>query len=255
MIGCEESTETLEVKKSNFIPLTIGNYWIYQSYELNQYGGIVNGTQTIDSLVLPEFHKINNFITYYFVRYRNGNLLDTLFFQEYDNQVFKYSGKDLFTPNFAGDYLPIIKYDLRVDESWNLLNKVIYDYPVNIDRKEYKGIYMYTINGTYVAQDSINLGNSLYLSKIFSNKYDSKLEFKIGRKNYNPNGSYYYDTLNYYQLHKYNEWYRVAEGIGFTQLKRDAHRMNYTTEPSSTITGSESYNGWESVLLRWGKAK
>ena len=161
----------------------------------------------------------------------------------------------MYIPDFTGDYLPIIDLSVKLDESWNLLTKYIYPYYTEIDGINYEGTYRHTINGNYVSTDSTGIENKAYLSQFYSNKYDSKLDFSIPRKNYNTDGSYYWDTLRYNKLLKYVEWYRVVKGIGFTHIKREPYSMNVTTSPSSTISEIKTFNGKESILLRFGKVK
>ena len=58
IISCQKNDE-LEVSKSNFTPLKIGNYWIYKNYNVDSIG---NETEisTIDSVVITRDTIINS---------------------------------------------------------------------------------------------------------------------------------------------------------------------------------------------------
>lgn len=252
IISCDENINDPSSYKQDFLPLTVGSYWIYEFHKLDMNRQIIDSSQYIDSLVVEKKEFVeNNLYTFYLVFYKNGFAYDTLFLRKKNNQIFFYVNPDINVKGFSRRWLPLINLNMKYDETWNIFNNQIYDYIEELNGQEYKGTYYITDNGRLVSIDSILFNDNLFFSKYFNHKYDSRLQFLIFDKRYIDENTYIIDTFVYNKIYQYTEEYRLLQGVGLSHLRKNPHRLIIFTNPSSTISYSQDFLGWERILLRY----
>ncbi len=252
IISCEENINEPSKLNRDFLPLKVGNYWIYQYNQLDMNKQVIDGSQYIDSLVVEKKEFVeDDLYTFYLVFYKDGIAYDTLFLREKNNRIFFYENPDTNIKGFAKRWMPRINFNTGLDESWNIFNEHIFDYKENLNGKDYIGTYNITDNGKLISEDSILFNGNLFFSKYFNHKYDSRLQFLIFEKRYIDENLYVIDTIVYNKIFQYTEEYRLLEGVGFSKFGRNPHRLIVFTEPSSTISSSNNFLGWERILLRY----
>ncbi|MFH1052688.1 MAG: hypothetical protein V1779_17340 [bacterium] len=248
LISCENNSEPIDDSENKFFPLKIGNYWIYNSYEKDFNNNIISSTQTEDSVVIEFSENILGEIAFYFVKYRNGKVNDTLIFAYSGQNIYRlFDSNSIPIPNMIRTWFPVINFQTAKNITYNVYKKLINNYLYFEDNIVYTANYWHTINGEYTYNDSIDFENSKLATKKFSNKYDSKLEYKKVRKLTETS----YDTLLVNRLMKYYDKYQLVEGIGLFKLQRDSYTINTMTEPSSTFEKVEYVKGFESLLKRY----
>lgn len=246
--GCEESTIPKEETGTKFLPLKIGNYWIYNSYDKDYNNSIIYSSHTIDSVIIEHSDDIMGNTAYFLVKYRNDKPIDTLVFSYKDGNIYLlFDSNSVPVPGLKSTWFPIINFETQMNGSWNVFKTLINDYNFFDDDVLYKGNYWHTINGEYVYIDSMDFEGKRFLTKSFINKYDSKLEFT---KLYWINETSY-DTLIVTRFMKFYDKYQVVEGIGLFKMQRDSYLISTTTEPSSTFEKVEYVKGYESLLKKY----
>ncbi len=247
-VSCEETTEPQPDSNNKMFPLNVGNYWIYNSYEKDINNNPISSTQVEDSLVIESSVNYFGEPAYNFVRYRNGDVLDTLIFSYSNNNINRlYDSNSVPIPGLESTWFPIIRFESKINIIYNVYKELINNYKLIVEERTYSANYWHTINGEYTYVDSIDFDSHRYLTKIYSNKYDSKLEYKKVRKLTETS----HDTLLVNRLMKYYDKYQLAEGIGLYKIQRDSYTINTITEPSSTFEKVEYVNGFESLLKRY----
>ena len=232
LLACEKSTEPQQGNGTKLFPLEVGSYWIYSGYEKDYNNNIIHSSIVEDSVVIESASSLANSMAYYFVRYRNANRFDTLIFTYRDNKIYRmFDSNTIPIPGLQITWFPVIDLKSSKNISYNVYKELIGNYSVSDEGREYFANYWHTINGEYTYLDSLDFENKKYLTKIFTNKYDSKLEYKKLRKLTETS----YDTLLVNRLMKYFDKYQLLEGIGLFKLQRDSYAINTITEPSSTF--------------------
>ena len=158
-----------------------------------------------------------------------------------------FDSNSIVIPELESTWFPVIDLSVQKNVQYNVYKTLINNFIYRNDNQDYQSNYWHTINGEYIYIDSIEFQGSKYLTKIFSNKYDSKLEFRKAQKLSETS----YDTLLVNRLMKYYDKYQLVEGIGIFKLQRDSYTINTITEPSSTYEKVEYIKGFESLLKRY----
>ncbi|MFC2131039.1 hypothetical protein ACFLSQ_06355 [Bacteroidota bacterium] len=256
LISCDDSASPMPGAENNYLPLKVGNYWIYNSFKKDMNNNIMYNTLAEDSVVIEWSENIMGVKAFFFVRYREGELLDTMTFANHKHFVYRlYDSTGTYVPSLEKTWFPIVDWDVQHKGQWNVFKKLFENYPYAYWDSIYYGEFRHTVNGEYEYIDSIDIFGMKYLSKKYSNKYDSKYEVSMITKVNEQGGSYYYDTLHLTRLLKYYDKYQLAEGVGFFKIQKDSYIINTLTEPSSTLSNVIEVNGEESLLNRYKLVK
>ena len=251
LASCNETTNVTNTSEE-FLPLTIGNYWIFKSFETNINENIIKETINEDSLVIVGTEIIDGVTANILIKYRDNKPIDTMYLTEDKNIIFRlYDSTKIKIPHLTNHWFPIIDYNVKKDYSWNIYNTAINNYPYELNDTVYLPTYQHTYNGTFVSDDSLTFNGTKFPSKKYYNKYDSRLTFQIKKRIEDGNGNYHYDSLDYTRTLKYFDYYHLAEGIGFFKIERKPYTLYISTSPSSTYNSSENFNGFVSELKRY----
>ena len=109
MWSCENFNDS-SVKLQNYMPMTVGNYWIYQHYRIDSTG-LETKLSFVDSVAIIGDTTINN--KKYYVRNTNGILMqndDFTFTRDSAGYLVNNLGKKLFSTNNFTDTLRKITY-------------------------------------------------------------------------------------------------------------------------------------------------
>ncbi len=256
LLSCEDGVEPKDNGKEELLPLEIGNYWIYESYELNKNGNRINESVRIDSILITDRNASYESNPFRLVRFVEGVAKDTLLVTSDDKYL--YLLRDSTNLDFKlmeATWFTIANKNVKPEEYWNIHNGLLVNFPYELNDTIFNSTYQYTINGRLEYQDSIQLEGIKRFRKNFFHKFDSRLFFDILEKKYNQDGSYYYDTLKYSKYLKYYDYYWFAENVGCLRYKRPPYDEEVITEPSSSLTKIETRNGRESVLIRHNVTK
>ena len=248
LTSCSDSTEPTQENSTKFLPLKTGNYWIFNSYEKDFNNGIIYSTQSLDSVVIENMTTIDGVPAYFFVRYRNGEVYDTMFYSYDDGFVNRlFDSISIPIPGLKSTWFPIANFKTLMNGTWNIYKKLIINYIFIDENSEYISNYWHTINGEFIYVDYLDFEGGKYLTKSFINKYDSKLEYRRMIRLSETS----YDTVLVTRLLKYYDKYQFVEGIGLFKMQRDSYTINTTTSPSSTFGNVEYVKGFESLLKKF----
>ena len=101
LVSCEDSGTSTISKTTHYLPLKVGNYWIYNTYEIDQNLKIIAGTQAIDSMVIVAEGNFYGRKSYKMVNFRNGSPVDTSYYYSDGLIVYEYFNYSSF---FNFDY-------------------------------------------------------------------------------------------------------------------------------------------------------
>lgn len=272
MLACKDNGTQVEPPKyADYLPLTVGSYWIYKTYELNQYQDTIPGTDQLDSLVCENISVYLGRTAYFMVRYRNGSLLDTLIFSKSSDTVYRLFNKDNYSvPELNNVWFKIAETKLS---EWNILGLRITNYPFHFIDKEVLTTYDHAVNVYYRGFDTAKIQNENYVQHHFELKHDSRLFFDYNFKYTITVDSIVYDTIGpgnikkdtikvnrqtydsvqvNRQLLELDRYFFVAN-IGLTKIQKDTYYEQMWTIPyTSRFPGGRTYfNGWRSILIRY----
>jgi hypothetical protein len=246
--GCEEATGPQDGDNSDFFPMEIGNYWIYESYEKDINNNIIYSSLIEDSIVIEKSETVSGMTAYKFVKYSSEKAVDTILFSKNGNIIYRlFDTNSIDIPGLNSTWFPIADFNMTMNGTWNIYKQLVNNFFVQDDGGSYSGTYRHAINGEFVYMDSIEFEKKKYLHKNFTNKYDSKLEYDKFRKLSESK----FDTIKVTRLKKYFDSYEFLEGAGIFKIKRDSYAIFTSTEPSSTFEKVEYEKGFESYLKRY----
>jgi|GEM_PF-6395015 len=246
--GCEDATNPTDGENISFLPLQIGNYWIYDSFEKDINNNIIYSSQKEDSIVIEETETVSGRIAYKFVTYNLGKAVDTTLFCKNENKIYRlYNSNSVDIPGLKSTWFPVADFNMPMNGTWNIYKQILNNYIMNDNEGSYPAVYRHAINGEFVYLDSIEFEKKKYLRKNFTNKYDSKLEYEKFRRLSESE----FDTLKVARLKKYFDNYQLLEKIGILRINRDSYAIFISTEPSSTFEKVEYEKGFESILKRY----
>lgn len=272
LFSCKDNgTQNEPTDRHDYLPLSIGSYWIYQTYELNQYQDTITGTARLDSLVCENIDVYAGRTAYFIVRYRNGILFDTLILSKSSDSVFRLFNKNNFSVPDLSDVWFKIAEQKTLD--WNLLGIRFTNYPFYFIDKQVLTTFDHAVNVYFRGFDSLTLQNKKYQQIHFELKHDSRLFFDYNFKYTITVDSIVYDTISpgnikvdtikvnrqaydsvqvNRQLLEMDRYFFVNK-IGLTKLQKDTYYEQMWTIPyTSRFPGGRKYfNGWRSILIRY----
>lgn len=234
LFSCGTTVDTPpEVKYKNFAPIEIGNYWVYDTYELNTGNQPIPETISRDSFVVVGKTTVREHETYELHKFVDSKIEDTLYWHK-KGETFYYFMDDAlidvpdFRPQFMKMYVP-------GEEDWHVYDTIFFAHPVQflgerVDSTETQ----YTMNAKIIWSDSVEVSGIKRLGRNYQYKMDSRVLF-----------SYYFDgdkiptLVQRLHLQVYN--FNFAENVGILFFEKMASSIN-------TSADTEKYSG-ESVRL------
>lgn len=118
-VACEDDLNTDDdpqittEEPDNYFPMSIGNYWIYQEYEMD-INGLVTETQHIDSTIITRDTVINNY-TYFVlegIQYPYSNWRELAILRDSSGYLVNPDGRiDFATENFSDTLYTYVQYE------------------------------------------------------------------------------------------------------------------------------------------------
>lgn len=189
LMSCgDNNTSPSENKKINYIPISIGNYWIYKTYNINRFNQYTNSENPrIDSIVIEEKLEKNEKTAYKFINYIiKENIYQ--YFQEsfyYTDENDVYESSINIQNNLKFDSIPL-SIPIQFKEKWiriisNDKNNWI-DELIKYENYKYSFIYDHTlvpavIDGEFVfkamigEKDTISIDNKIFYTNTFMNRF------------------------------------------------------------------------------------
>lgn len=246
--SCDETVEPQLDDYSKLLPLKVGNYWVYNRFVKDDNNKNIISSLIEDSVVIEKSELIQNRTAYYFVRYQSDTVVNKMILS-YDNGIVYrlYDSNTINIPRLDETWFPIADFKVNINEMWNVYKQILNDFIFKDIDTTYASIYHHTVNGEYIFQDSMLFEGKKTLTKIFRNKFDSKMDYRKPRKL----SELTWDTLTVTHLMKYYDNYQFLEGIGLYKISRDTYYYTITTEPSSDVDDVITFKGFEQILKNY----
>lgn len=189
--------------RKDYLPLSIGNYWIYSSK-------MQNGQALTDSSVVIDSVFIDRKAAFKVAKFRDGLVLDTVIYSKDDLSIYRFSRTG---PTPVEDFEPYwqIIADFK-SSTWNLYIKSIPSYPYEFLDTLLMARYDYAFNGFAESDEQIEAGGTTYQTKHFRIKYDSRISFE-----------YFFetDTVTIEQLNPEVHHFWYAKDVGLVKFRID----------------------------------
>ncbi|MBS2099826.1 hypothetical protein [Carboxylicivirga linearis] len=118
LCSCEKDDHSVNNLKSDYIPMAVGNYWIYETYNTNTLGE-ERKQSYVDSVVIVKDTLVNGDIFYkyeYFKIHNQQSTLErTLYYRDSCKYLIDIQGRKLFSENNFNDTLRYHNYVGEVD--------------------------------------------------------------------------------------------------------------------------------------------
>lgn len=93
LVACNEEPIDYNIPENpaiqnDFMPLNIGNYWIYDYFKYDDNDEVIDGTRTLDSIVVVASSEIKNQKVFKMLHFRDQNAIDTIFAISQKDSVF-----------------------------------------------------------------------------------------------------------------------------------------------------------------------
>lgn len=248
LLNCDETVEPQQDRIAEFLPMQVGNYWIYNRFKKDINNNIDYSSLSEDSIVIEKSERILNRTAYHFVTYQSDTVLNTMVLS-YEGGVFYrlYDSTKINIPSLKQTWFPIADFNVTMNGMWNIYKQVIENYIFNDGDKSFSSVFWHTINGEYIYEDSLLFDGKRSVTKIFKNKYDSKLDYKKTRQLSETS----WDTISVIHLLKYFDYYQFLQGVGLYRIGRDSYFYVIQTQPFSDEDSVQAFNGFELILKRY----
>lgn len=242
--SCGKDEPVAPPKEQILLPLTVGNYWIFESNQLDYSGRNIPNTQRFDTLIVVK--KLDNNIWEFLL----SN--DSIQTKEYYYSNSKQIGY-LFDPKMVGInierkiWLKILDLERS---SFHNFDTIISNYKYVFKNDTIMSKINIAIN-TYKMRADTGLIKNMRV-KYFG--YDTKIDRLISFKYKFPNDP---DSIEITVAHLQNLKYDFAESIGFLNIRLEPSQIKISTYPKYQSYQGETIQltGWNSTLIDYGMGR
>lgn len=254
LVSCSDDNSNTPTTEQNFFPLTIGNYWVYENYQLDSAGNKITASKAIDSMVIVK-QEIEDVLTI-----KNANISEAKHYYSYkdaEDQKLYYT-KDALYQKFdqipglgatlfgvkISEYIPL-SWVMLVDfknQNWTIIpqgNVKIADQTiptagrVDLDLNytlvgTKGGTKQFTINGKQYTGNEYKLAFKLSGNVILKDLFNAKV----------PISEITFPTSMYF-----------VDGVGMVYTKTDGVNINIAGVANQRVDGNES------ILVRFNVVK
>jgi len=229
--SCSDNSTDPKVEK-DYLPFKIGNYWIYEVYELDGGSNPIKNLGT-DSMIVVGNITLNDRSGVELHVFRDGVRFDTLYLSVEGDCLYQHRDESTdMIPGFD-QWLEVINPD---EDSWFMhrFSSESYEY-VFADTTLYVNAE-FVYNGYYQGYKNVLIPSTVkeYETLHFSNKLDTKIEFE-----------YMVDSVktDYKIIHTLNMDFYVSDAVGIVVQTFRPSIMFINNQPTY-------YNGWQRQLIR-----
>lgn len=248
LISCTNDTTKPTVNDdANYLPMKVGNYWVYQYFQLDPSFRKIDTTLAMDSIVITESKIVDFRTAFVFDVFRNGSKIDQMYFSS-DYYGF-YKIADSVTDKIETLSSRWIKFLNLYDTVWNEYGSYDKDLYYNFDNLIVNSSLQYVITGYkslnsyyFTVNDTSVQAYQTYLKKD-----------RIRKFYYNVAGYKNPANINIIQLNF--ERFYMADKVGIVAWQVDPYSSStksdstYSTYKANPVTTSS--NGWRRELLKY----
>ncbi len=247
LTACEQGTKPVQEVEDDYLPLEIGNYWIYKTYEIDPNSILVPNTTNIDSVVIEEKYELKSLMAYKAIVYRQKAPIDTLIFGKWKKEIHQlFYDKNADIPFMQNTWFRIA--DLE-QANWHIYNTIRVNIDFDFFGDSIKVDADYTFNGEYIGKETLPIGTNDVLCSKYTVKPDRRYRFKyIFNESSPPDISTITVTCKQF-IHR---WF--SKQIGIIRYQQDPYSYVYAAKPvvPSFPGRTESRNGYVMELMKFG---
>ncbi|TAL68830.1 MAG: hypothetical protein EPN82_09175 [Bacteroidetes bacterium] len=244
LTNCDDNTSPPQ-DTINYYPLNNGNYWVYDSYDLDINNKKIIGTERRDSIIVNDIIEYEGKSAYQLQVFRNNILFDTLYFSQESSKVYMiFDENEIDVPGFNKKWFLIADFSKINDTEWHIYDTILENYPFNFRDSTLFTTYHQTLNGKLESTENYQLNNKSYKSMLFQVRYDKRLYFM-----YKFPDDVSVKELEVNRITKRLLHFTFAENLGLVQIKYDPYETSFSTNPSTSFTLSAEFNGRQSDLI------
>jgi hypothetical protein len=116
MVGCSKEEPTQPSQPKNYMPLAVGNWWVYSWVELDTNGNVKPGTEWRDSTVVVGTVRIAGKTAYALVSYIDGEVGDTIYMALEGNKLYIYLDASQSPFSVFGPWMLMVDFS---GQSWS----------------------------------------------------------------------------------------------------------------------------------------
>ena len=233
IVSCTDNSTNLgkQVDASNFLPLDIGNYWIYEFSELD-ISNQLTGEKHIDSVLITGSKKINGENFYTVVTFRSNEAIDTSYWNADNNSIFKFANaKDVNIPGFSNTIFKMVEL---FKSDWFIFDYLQDSLLVDFVGEKHLFVGEFNFHGyRNYGDDTIYINNQEYVTMAIKIVQDAKYTEK--------------NSSNTVYLHNQPTYYYYKEDIGLVLIRKES---NFIVEQGN-INNKIWFNGWQRQLIRY----
>ena len=249
MISCDSGNSIDPNVKlfKNFMPLEVGNYWVYNAVEIDQNGNELAFTKRIDSFAISESTtksiisegKVNDFLVYKLDYYKDKKYINSTYYHNKSGYLSMVYDKN----NFIIDNLePSFAYLINQNSyKWNAFKYSNNEYDFVFENEKYKSVYDVTVNSESLYSDTVTVPAGNFIFYQYSELIDSRLMFDY--KNY----------INSVRFYKIENTYRFAESVGMIyHFQKPTYQRFMPVNPNPDFPSKILFfNGLKRELVRY----
>lgn len=244
-ISCNDNPPIYTVPEPiKFFPLKVGNYWVYESYSLDERYKKISGTESIDSFSIVSRQFISGKMAFVILRFNNNKLIDTLFLVKENKQLFRFhNASEDSISGLGSGWLKIGDLNFK---TWNIFADIRKDSNFVFENKQVVVNRHYTINGTILDLVKIPFQADSITVLPITYKDDRKFYFDFY---FNDDTSK--SNIEIITLKQERFWLKDSIGIIIWQFDpfkiiTRSDSLNQYNPPKSV-----SFHGWKRQLLRY----
>ena len=215
----------------NFLPMSVGNYWIYEYTELDRNNEPIGDVMN-DSTVITGTRDYKGTPFFIFVTFRNGNPIDTSFWNADNlkiNQIANQTNTNI--PKLSDSVfkmLELYKEDWFIFQTENDSMVIDWDDTLHLvaGKFNYHGYRNY-------GDDTVYINGKKYIA--ISTKVVSDRQYQL------------WDSTRKIFLHNQPCYYYYAENIGRVMIRQESH---YIVEQGNA-KNKFYFNGWRQQMIRF----
>jgi|GEM_PF-5727057 hypothetical protein len=224
--SCDDNSTNVPVgNASQFMPLKVGNYWIYKAYRLNSVSDTISETLWYDSLaVVSENTDYFQNTTYVLIAYKNNVPYDTMHLITANTQLnWIIDESDSLFKGMTDQWVTLADFG---SNDWHIYDTTIQNYNYYFNGKHVSSKLNIAINGYSEGKIEYNFGSKVYTARKFRYKTDQLYQLKT---TFNPSN----DSITIKRQFLSTEYFYFAEGLGIVRRKLDSYNLKTTESPDS----------------------
>jgi len=268
--SCDDmATEIVSPPPDNILfPMAVGNYWIYETFDLRADGSKILESKRMDSIVVESIENIADKDAYKFVRYTDGFVTKTEYYRETSGQIFKITHTDTFNLFFPDNvdimnnepqYLSLVDpYKSEwVGATGSASSTIEYLDSRFAESQIYSCEVTSVVTCKFESKGIVDISGVNYKSTVYSLYPDMMINIGDFKRFVNDSiGEVDAEIfISSYENNKKIVTYTYAEGVGVANMRYEPYQLNYYSVDKGTeytaIRDKKYFNGINRELVRY----